>query len=382
VFKKAIGAFCGGAGILFLCINAVILARGASKWGFDPTEKLAYGAVAATVPFVIASMPFLVHASWKPGRRFGRPSLLTAVGCGVWLVFVAYNLAGAAGSVAFVRADVVSTRKHAASSLQADEAMRTRLTAEIDAIPRHRPAGSLAPLLAAKKSTPEWDRTEKCTDIRRPKDAKWCTELAALESEIASDKRSEALNSQLAALNAKLETRAVVSDKIDPQAQIVAMFTGWDEGWISARLPVLTPIVLELGSMTLIYFSFVLVGFSHKAAINPLGARPPAVTSGGFFQQARAAIIAAVPVSNTLTRQRELAEWFFRECVRPTENGSMPEQHWFRHYQDVCQQHNDTPLPLASFRRFAERCEFLTVKGVDGTCFYLGALPYVPRRAA
>ena len=378
MFKQIIGGFCGAAGVLFLSINAVILARGASKWGFDPTEKIAYGTVAATVPFVIASMPFLIHASWKPGKRIGRPSLLTAVGCAIWLVFVAYNLTGAAGSVALVREDVVSTRKHAASSLQADEAMRTRLTNEINAIPGHRPAGTIAPLLAAKRSAPEWDRTEKCTDIRRGKDQKFCAEISGLESEIASDKRSQELNGQLAALNAKLETRGVVSDRIDPQASVIAMFTGWEEGWISTRIPILLPIVLELGSMTLVYFSFVLIGFSHTTAVRA----PERAPGPSVFQQARAAIIAAVPVSSTLTRQRELAEWFFRECVRPATTGSMPEAHWYRHYQDVCQQHNDNPLPLASFRRFAEKCECLSVSQVDGACFYLGALPYVPRRAA
>ena len=382
LIKQAIGAFCGCAGLLFLCINAVILSRGASKWGFDPTEKIAYGAVAATVPFVIASMPFLIHASWKPGRRFGRPSLLTLIGAGIWLVFVAYNLAGAAGSVALVRDDVVSTRKHAANNLQADEAMRERLTKELDAISRYRPAGAVAPLLATKKSSQEWDRTEKCTDIRRSKDQKFCSEVTGLEAELASAKRALELTDALAAMNNKLEIKASVSERVDPQAAIIAMFTGWEEGWISTRIPILLPIVLELGSMTLVYFAFVLLGFSHRAALAAAPAVKAPAAAGNYFQQARAAIIAAAPATGTLTRQRELAEWFFRECVRPATAGAMPEVVWYRHYQEVCRQHNDTALPIASFRRFAEQCECLDVKDVDGVATYVGALPYVPRRAA
>jgi hypothetical protein len=378
LIKQAIGGFCGIAGILFLTINAIILARGASKWGFDPTEKIAYGAVAATVPFVIAAMPFLVHASWKPGRRTGRPSLLTLIAGAIWLVFVAYNLAGAAGSVALVREDVVSTRKHAASSLQADEAMRERLTREIDAISRYRPVAAASALLAAKKAAPEWDRTQKCTDIRRSKDSKFCAEVTGLEVEIAGAKRSQELNAQLISLNSKLEAKELVSINADPSARIIATFTGWDENYVSARLPLATPIILELGSMTLIYFAFVLVGFSHRTVLTA----PKTLPGAGMLQQARAAILASAPFSGTLTRQRELCEWFFRECVRPATAGNMPEERWYRHYQDVCQQHNDTPLPLASFRRFAERCECLTVGELDGQWMYLGALPYVPRRAA
>lgn len=379
--ERAIGAFCGVAGILFLCINAIILARGAAKWGYDPTERIAYGAVAATVPFVIASMPFLIHASWKPGRRFGRPSLLTAIAAGIWLVFVAYNLAGAAGSIALVREDVVSTRKHAANNLQADEAMRERLTKEISAIPQYRPAGAAAALLAARKAAPEWDRTERCTDIRRPRDRKFCDEITGLEGEIAGAKRAAEINARLDALSTKIESKPLVSERADPAARIISSVTGWQEASVSERLPLATPIVLELGSMTLLYFSFVLLGFSHNAAPGLQEPRRAPSAPGITVVREHKRLLPVTPRA-TLTRQQELAQWFFRECVRPMATGSMPETDWYRHYTEVCRESDDTPLPIASFRRFAERCTSLEISQVDGTCFYLGALPYVPRRAA
>jgi hypothetical protein len=299
---------------------------------------------------------------------------------GVWLVFAAYNLAGAAGSVALVRDDVVSTRKHAASSLQADEEMRARLTKEANAISGYRPAGTVAPLLAAAKASQEWDRTEKCTDIRRPRDKQFCERVTGLESELASAKRGDAINAQLLALNAKLETKETVSTTTDPQARVIASLTGWDEGYISTRLPLATPIVLELGSITLAYFAFVLFGFSHATAMTKRVSVP--LPTAGVIQQAKATLIAAVPpVASSLTRQRELCEWFFRECVRPASTGAMPEADWYRHYQDVCKDSGDSALPLASFRRFAAACACLQIKDVDGVTQYLGALPYVPRRA-
>jgi hypothetical protein len=383
--KQAIGGFCASAGLLFLVINAVILARGAAKWGFDPTERIAYGAVAATVPFVIASMPFLIHASWKPGRLdarwgVGRPSLLTAIGAGIWLVFVAYNLAGAAGSVALVREDVVSTRKHAASNLQADEAMRERLTKEINAVPQYRPAAVVGALLAARKAAPEWGRTEKCTDVRRGRDQKFCNEVTGLEIELASAKRSAELNAQLGTLTSKLETRQTTSASADPAAEIISTFTGLDERYVSKRLPLATPIVLELGSMTLLYFAFVMLGFCHNAVSQ--AQEPRRSPSAGITVVREHKRMLPVVPRPTLTRQQELAQWFFRECVRPMATGSMPETDWYRHYTEVCRESDDTPLPVTSFRRFAEKCTSLQIEQVDGVCFYLGALPYVPRRAA
>ena len=116
LFRTVIGIACAMVAVAFLAINSGILARGAAKWGFDAWEKLSYGIVAATVPWVIAIMPFLIVYSWRPGRRFGRPSIATLVGCCIWLAFVTYNLVGAAGSVAAVRDEVLSYREHQAGN--------------------------------------------------------------------------------------------------------------------------------------------------------------------------------------------------------------------------------------------------------------------------
>jgi len=380
--RQLIAVGCAGIGVLFLCINAVLLSRGASKWGIEAWERISYGAVAATVPFVIAAMPLIIMLSWRPGRRFGRPSLLTVIGCMVWLVFVAYNLAGASGSIALVRDDVVSARRHMASVQSADETMRAHLTGELHAIPRHRPAGTVAPLISAKKAAPEFERTEKCQDIRRPRERKFCDELTSLESELASARQAQDLTARLAALNAKIETKGAQSEKADPAARVIASLAkdlgfSWDEGYISERLPLATPIILEIGSMTLIYFACVLWGIGHAdLAHTKVSRRAPQQQSHPTRLQ-----LPAAPKSS-LTRQQELASWFFRECVRPMTTGAMPESDWYRHYQEVCQQSEDIPLPLASFRRLAERSEVLQVQQIEGVWTYLGALPYVPRRAA
>jgi hypothetical protein len=367
LFRNIIGIFCAVAGVVFLAINSGILARGAAKWGFDTWEKLSYGAVAATVPWVIAIMPFLIAFSWKPGRRFGRPSFASLVGCAIWLAFVSYNIVGAAGSVAAVRDEVTTTRAFAAGNQQAELGLRKRLTDELDGLAKHRPAAAVTPILAAEKAKQAWDKTEKCTDIRSSKDTKFCAQITALESEIAVAKRAAEIKAQLASVVAHISGQAPASEKVDPQARIIASFTGWEERWISERLPIATPVILELGSMTLLYFSFVLLGLSHHGALQlPVLRRSTRPSTGS-------------PAS--LTRQRELCEWFFRECTRPAADGALPEGKWYEHYQEVCKQSGDVALPPASFRRLAE--QFIpAIREVDGVVYYQQVLPFIPRRVA
>lgn len=385
--KKAAGLFLGGVGILFLVINSILLARGALRWGLELWEQISYAAVAATVPWVIAAMPLIVAMSWRPGKRFSAPSILTFLGLGIWLAFVAYNLTGAASSIALVRDDVVSTRKHHAGSLQADEAMRERLTREANEIPRHRPAGTVASLLAAKKAQREWDWSEKCKEAKNTRERRFCGEVAALEGELAAAKRAVELNDQIAALNTRVYSAGPAAVTVDPEARLISNLTGWNERWVSENLPLKTPILLELGSMTLIYFAAVLLGFTHTTqATAALSSAPTqqraAAASPGPLRPAepRQSILPSPPPIASLTRQRELAEWFFKECSRPAASGSLPEGQWYEHYRSICKESADQPLSLERFRKFAG--DFVRVEEIDGQWFYLGALPYVPKRVA
>jgi hypothetical protein len=369
--RNVLGSFCAGAAVVFLAINSGILARGAAKWGYEPWERLSYGAVAATVPWVIAIMPVLLALSWRPGRRFGRPSIATLAGCIIWLAFVTYNVVGAAGSVAAVRDDVITNREHAANTQEADSEARRRLLDEYGQIPRHRPPGAVAPLLAAQKAMPTWDQTEKCTDIRRGRETKFCSAVTALEAELASGKRAEELQQQLTVIDERLATAPPASRKVDPQARIIATFTGWNEAAITDKLPIATPVILELGSMTLLGFAAMLFGFRHRdlAQELPLPRLGPRANLG------------YAPATPNITRQRELAEWFFRECTRPVPSGSLPEDAWYQHYRDVCKASADRPLPLKSFRWMAQR--FVpAIKEIDGVIYYQQVLPLIPDKVA
>jgi hypothetical protein len=342
-----------------------LLARGASRWGQEAWEQVSYGIVASIIPWVIGITPFLVAVMWQQRRRFA------AVICStLWCVFVIYNFVGTTGAIAAVRDDVLSERTHTAGNLSAERATRTRLMAEYEGIPKHRPAGTVAPLLVAERMKPLYESTSNCKDIRRGKEVKFCANITAMESEIASARKAEEVNKQLAGLNASLAAAKPASENADPSARVVASMTGLPEKWIQERLPIATPIVLELGSMTLLYFAGILLGIMHGSA--------PAIQT---LSDLSAHNSRSSRNPDSISRQRELCEWFFAHCVRPFQSGSMSEEIWYEHYRKVCTASSDTPLPLASFRRIAEKY-IPTIKPVDGVVYYQGVLPYVPSQSA
>ena len=104
--RIALGWFLMLACLGFSAANAVILSRGAARWADSGWEKAMYGGIAGIVPFLIAIIPLVVWYSWRVKRR----GWAIAASC-VYVVFLAYNLIGAGGAIAMVRADAVSARK-------------------------------------------------------------------------------------------------------------------------------------------------------------------------------------------------------------------------------------------------------------------------------
>jgi hypothetical protein len=319
-------------------------------------------------------MPFIAVLAWRNRQR---PASIIC--CTVWACLVAYNLLGAAGAIAAVRDEVLASREHAVTTASVDKEARQRLLDELATIPRHRPAGTVAPLLGAEKAKPQWEWTGQCKDARKGRDVRYCGAVTGLESELASARRAAEINAQLGSIEQELRAAGPVSSRVDPWAAMVAELSGLDERLVSRRIPLATPVILEICSMTLLYFAFVLFGFTHSQVMETRLSRRTTehvVASSGLPLLPSMASPKRV---STLTRQRELCDWFFRECARPAAEGSLPEADWYKHYQDVCKDSSDTPLPLTSFRRFAERY-IPEISEIDGTHYYKGVLPYMARR--
>lgn len=389
-FRTGMGAFFALVGFVFLVISSVILARGAARWALSPWDKLAYGTVAASVPWVIALMPFLVAATWRRGRWTGRPTLWTLAGCAIWLCFVGYNLLGAGGAVSFTRADAMAGREHDASTVKNLKDSRQRYTTLLDAIPAAtRPTESVEPLIAAQKISPWWGYTEGCRTQSNAKERRFCTDYQKLEAELGAAKEQARLTGLIAEIDGKLLAEGAVADVIDPQAKFIAHVMGWSEERVQEWLPLATPAILELGSITLFGFAILLLDLSHSSIF--FGERAPptqapapavAVAAGAAAPLPVVQASPAAPVPNAaLTRQVELARWFFANCVRHVASGSMPEQQWYAHYVEICARSNDVPLPVESFRRIAAPY-IPSIVQIEGQVYYQRVLPLLPANAA
>ena len=369
--RKGIALLCASVGLLFLTINSVLLARGAVRWGLELWEQIAYAAVAASVPWVIAIMPFLVVSTWKTGVRFGRPTLWTLVACLMWLVFAAYNFLNATGAISLVRGDVVAQRAHDYQTESDKRDRRKRLAAERDAAGTPRPASTVTALIAAEKQQRDWQWSSECKNALNQRQRLYCANLEKLQAELEAGKRVDKLNEEISHLDALLAGTGPVSATADPQVEFLHTYTGWNRTALSYGLAASTPLVLELGSMFLFGLSVLLMGWSHHVpAPEPRAVKP---------QQAALPPTGSLETS-AITRQTELARYFFSQCTRPVAAGALSESEWYAHYRAICERSNDKPLPVDSFRRIAR--SFLPVVEIDGQHFYKEYLPIIPKNAA
>lgn len=374
--------FCGAVALLFLIINSAILARGAARWALSDWDRLSYMAVAATVPWVIALMPFLAAATLRQGRRWRRPTVWTWVISGVWAVFVAYNILGAGGAMNFMRTDVLASRKHDAGRAHDMTGERERLVAARAAIPADtRPAPMLRPLLLAEEAKPAWKATDGCRTAGSAWARRYCAGHAKLASELGAAEELARLTAEIATIDKQTSAAGVV-EIVDPAAQFWAAWTGMSLERVQAIIPLATPIVLEIGSMVFLSFALLLAGFQgHRQVVLGGDAQWSNTEKAAFLEEMSQPIpinrIASARYDDPVTRGRELAAWFFSECTRPVPSGGLPESQWYAAYEAECAKSNDVPVRLEDFRALARR-HGAVVTVIEGQVFYERVLPLIP----
>lgn len=397
-FGRVLGDGLIGIGLLFATIDSVILFRGWSQWGLEWWDKLSYGIAAASIPWVLVVFPFIFWVMWLRSRWRALPHL-TGAGL-VYAIFIAYSLVGAMGSIAVQRQEVIAQKSAAHDNLDALKDQRNRYRDELGWIQSRRPAGQVEAALAAEKIKRQWEWTEGCKEIRGSSQRTYCTNVQALQGELAAARKAEDLHKKLADLTGRIEGRAPVSEKADPMASSLAFWLGKisihiSEAEASTGLPITTPVVLLLGELLLVYFGFIVRGITHKSLlagtleVQPLASPTArAVRTGGAAAVTGGELVAAPALPPPLprpvvsiTRQAELCTWFFRNCVRHAPDGALPEADWYGHYCDVCAKSGDEPLPLDGFRRFAER-HVPSIKQVEGVIYYRQVLPLIPKESA
>lgn len=402
-FRIVIGTFLLLAGGAFLAINAYILASGAAKFGYSEYDKMAYAAAAAIVPWVIAVLPMIVSQTWKPIPGITRwtglkmPTLGTAAIVLVWGLFIAYNLTNGSGSIASARSEVVASRTHENTTLEADKSRRKAYADELSGIPVGRPAEAVAALIAGEKAKRTWDNTDQCRDPRGKASRAFCTNIEALKAEEANARRRVVLQDGITTLDAKIEsTGATVGGTADPQVAMMqelacATIGCTDEMKLRLWLASSTPIVLEAGAAMLWYFAGLVFGFNVHRKVQaippPLTPEPlPVMTEPGkpiLVSKERMVGGERESLSQTdLEDRRNLAHNFFSQFLLLTPGGAMPEREWYEQYESFCRHLNGKALPLESFRRVAARyVPGMGLSDVEGKrqYVYFGALPVLPK---
>lgn len=369
-------------GLIFLLINANILARAAARWADSSLDRASYGLIAFLVPFFIGAAPFVALLVWRRGHR-----IWSGIVWCVWVIFVVYNIIGSGGAIAMIRSDVVSIRKSGVQLHSNTTDRRARVAQQLDAIPKDtRTSAAIAPQIEAQKTNPWWRHTEGCTDITNARGRKFCAEYRKLETELANASALAQLSAELGSLDKALRAEGPVAAVVDPSAAFIAAYLGIDENSAQNLLPLATPIILEIGTMAFFSLALVLFNLSHGTALEsglgrltePRPERQPLrPLQQTVLHTPLPRPVMQTPISATkVSAGKSTALWFFAEATRPTPSGNLDETDWYAHYRRVMEAMGEDVLSLHEFRQIA--ASYVSVVEVDGRVWYRGAMPIPP----
>ncbi len=387
LFRYFCVGLCLVAAFVFLAVNSWLLGHFGWRMGASEIDAWGYFAVSAVTPWVVAIMPFLVLVTW----RGLLPSIGTLAGCFVWMVFVLFNLVGASGHISLNRTDVIASREHQSFKAGMLKADLKRAEEQLEWIPKHRPADVVEADIANLKLKREWQWTDGCSKTSGPRTRKFCDEYQGLTAELASAEHASVVRQQIEHIQQQI-VQAGSGGAVavaDPQAMLLATLTGYDEQTVRAFLPLILPLILELGSMTLFAFAMSLAGVTHKDLLKRPQTRrggdlgvprylPTSQTETPLLSQSEP--IALQVVEDPL-RQRAVLEEFWSERTRAMPGASASETSFYEHYCSLSRERGVEPMLLETFRRTALR--YVSDRStMNGETYYHGVVVVEPPRAA
>lgn len=381
-FRYGVGAFFALLGSIALTANSYLLGNGAIRWAHehDVWERAALASGGAIVPWLLALWPLLfalVVASAGVLSKLGQRTLLL----GLWAIFFCYNFAMGTSNIATLREEKVAQIGHTADTLSDKRARKNRLENQLAGIPQHRPAETVDRLLAAERANRRWMTTAECADATAKASRDFCDNYRTLEGEFAAAQSADKLNAELDTLIAELAAApSATKDSADPFVAEVSGVTGYSERAVRVGLAMATPFILEVIGASSWKIAFLLFGWTLKRTEDGLGGEP--VFNPAPLMSPEKANASPVASLEALTRQRQIAEWVFRECATPVAGAPLSEHEWYEFYSSICRRQKDIPLPLESFRRIAGRNIGMTIQDVGAEKIYYGYMPLMPSESA
>lgn len=409
-FRRVCGAMCAVIAIAFLTVNTVMLGRFGYRMGHDEIESWMQAVIAGSIPWVLALLPFILMMTWIPARmimdrrgrmrrRRGRPSFATLAAAVLYIVFVATNFVGGIGVMAVARQSVHGKAQQADGEGKRLEDSRARLVKQMDAITKYRPQDELASLISRHQQHRFWKDLNGCdkgSDLIRSRSHRdYCVAYDSLVAEQSRAKRGDELTAQIANLDALLSnpqrTELIANDA---QASVIAKNFGMDEDRVRLMMPLMWPVLLELGSMLLAYFALKLFRVSHHSLIDmPEGAQPihslrqleaPGSAYGGRSgSRGQPLDVEPIPLqahtvatpSEDPHRQRAVFDEFWGHRVRRSESAQTPESVIYTHYRGMCAEHLVVPYTIETFQRMSAEHIRNRVIEMAGVRRYIGLVP-------
>lgn len=380
VFRYSVGTLIALIGCIALAANSYLLGNGAIRWAHehDLWERAALAAGGAVVPWLLATFPMLFAiVAMNSGflSKLGQRLLIL----GLWVIFFFYNFMMGTSNLATLREEKVAAISHSAETLDGKRSRKGRLEHQLAGIPQHRPAETVDRLLAAERANRRWTTTAECTEATARASRDFCDSYRTLEGELAAARSADKINDEIATLEREIAAAPpATKESADPFVTEAAAATGLHERTVRVVLAMATPFILEITGASCWKIAIVLFGWSLRNGAGASGEYADAVFNPAPLMSPEKANAAPVASFEALTRQRQLAEWVFRECAKPVAGAPLSEREWYEFYSDICRRQKDVPLPVESFRRIASRNIGMTIGDVGTEKVYFGYMPLMP----
>lgn len=229
----------------FMTLSAAINWRYGSSLGRDATDQTIYAALSVLCDIAKALSPFFCW--WAIERR--RP-MQAAISGLFWAACTIYSLSSAAGFVELnttTQAGKVSSGRDEAAEL---EALSQRKRQQLERLGTVTPSGVLTTRVNGLHTDARWASTKFCTDIRSRQDKSFCDELVGLAGEREKAEASERLETEIAAVRARLNQLGASSQSksADPRVGLVTRLFQSEQSQVQLFFSLLFVIVLEIGS--------------------------------------------------------------------------------------------------------------------------------------
>jgi hypothetical protein len=213
---RLILAFVGVPSLGFAVVSGLFNASFAARLGHSEHEQLTWIMASVLITVFVTGLPLAIEV------LRGRVPHLAKAARGLWLGALVFSFVAAMGYAAITHGQATAEADATLKGRSRIERAIARGEAELEALPRHRPADAVRADLRRAEATVGFD----CLDIRSRRERHACAPVFELRAELAAAREAARIETRLARQRQKLDNLAVVGTSANPQASILAWMVG------------------------------------------------------------------------------------------------------------------------------------------------------------